>query len=63
MYTHRATGDNAGWSSDDETGGWGEEEEEEEEVMEEINVSDDEVFIKSLGLGSNKEGLIGDFSL
>ena len=61
----------AGWSSDEESGGWGEEDEEdvdddgnedEDEDAEEF-VSDDEAFIKSLGLGGNKEGLLGDFSL
>ena len=60
-------GDIAGWSSsDDESGGWGKEVEEEEEEEEEeatAVMSDDEAFIRSLGLGSNKEGLIGDFSL
>ena len=41
----------------------GEEEEEEEEEEATAVMSDDEAFIRSLGLGSNKEGLIGDFSL
>jgi hypothetical protein len=40
-------------------------EEEEDGDVEDVDVGlvDDEAFIKSLGLGGSKEGLIGDFSL
>jgi len=54
----------SGWGSDtDNEWGSGEDEEEEEEEEEEGVMSDDEAFIKSLGLGVVKEGLIGDFNL
>ena len=50
----------ARWSSEDEEDvdedGNGDEDEDE-------FVSDDEAFIRSLGLGGNTEGLLGDFSL
>ena len=48
--------DGGDWGSDDE-------EEEEDDSVEDEFVGDDEAFIKSLGLGGNKEGLIGDFTV
>jgi hypothetical protein len=51
----------ASWGSSSDVGDWGSEEEEEDE--EDELVGDDETFIRSLGLGGNKEGLIGDFTL
>lgn len=51
----------ASWGSSSDVGDWGSEDEEEDEADE--LVGDDEAFIRSLGLGGNKEGLIGDFTL
>jgi hypothetical protein len=52
-----ASNSDGSWGSDDE-----EDEDEEDEDVDEA-IGDDEAFIRSLGLGGNKEGLIGDFSL
>ena len=52
-----ASNSGGSWGSDDE------EDEDEEDEEDDERIGDDEAFIRSLGLGGNKEGLIGDFSL
>lgn len=60
--TMQAGSEGASWASNS-GGSWGSDDEEDEDEEDDERIGDDEAFIRSLGLGGNKEGLIGDFSL